>query len=99
MHIYFISQYCVTNIDISNPWHKFIFDYYLPDNQIIIEYDGIQHYKSFGGWSDIQAVKRTQARDKEKSAWCQKKNNIKMIRIPYTDYDILDEEYLSALLL
>lgn len=73
MHIYFISQYCVTNIDISNPWYKFIFDYYLHDNQIIIEYDGIQHYKSLGGWSDIQAIKRTQARDKEKSAWCQKK--------------------------
>ena len=34
-------------------------------------------------------------RDKNKNEWC-KKNNIRLIRIPYTDYDNLTIDYLYS---
>ena len=38
-------------------------------------------------------LKDTQYRDKVKDDYCSA-HNIKMIRIPYWDYDILDKDYL-----
>lgn len=64
------------------------FDFYLPDYNIIIEYNGEQHYQSNeSGWNTMEALKKTQDRDNYKKQWC-KDNNITMIIIPYTDYDI-----------
>ena len=64
------------------------FDFYLPDYNILIEYDGIQHYKprNFGGCTKKQAEEnflKTKEYDKYKDNWCQQ-NNINLIRIPYT---------------
>lgn len=28
------------------------FDFYLPNENRLIEFDGIQHFKSLGGWND-----------------------------------------------
>lgn len=59
------------------------FDFYLPDKNILIEYDGIQHYEVvnyFGGSDEFESIKK---RDNIKTAWA-KNNNIKLIRIPYT---------------
>ena len=62
------------------------FDFYV-NNQYIIEFDGEQHYKAknfFGGEIGLQNI---QKRDKFKNNWC-KKNNIPLIRIPYTALEI-----------
>lgn len=64
------------------------FDFYLPNQNYIIEYDGIQHYmpRQFGGCTLDQAKKnfeKTQLHDNYKTQWC-KENNIRLIRIPYT---------------
>lgn len=69
------------------------FDFYLPEYNCLIEYDGIQHYepRQFGGCSQEQAeinFEKTQIHDEYKNNWC-KKNNIKLIRIPYTQLDSL----------
>ena len=59
------------------------FDFFV-DNSYLIEYDGIQHY-------DITTkfdYEYTHKHDLIKSEWC-KKNNIPLIRIPYTHYDNL----------
>lgn len=63
------------------------FDFYLVDYNILIEYDGQQHYRpvNFGGISDEKAFenfKKTQVHDKIKTEYC-KLNNIPLIRIPY----------------
>lgn len=63
------------------------FDFYV-DNQYIIEYDGIQHFYSGSGWNTLDNLKNTQKKDKEKNLWC-KKNNIPIIRIPYTQLEKL----------
>ena len=36
-----------------------------------------------------------QQRDIKKNEWCVK-NNVVLLRIPYTDYDILNKEYLFS---
>ena len=65
------------------------FDFYLPQSNICIEYDGEHHYvQKRGNWSDKET---TIVYDNIKNDYC-KKNKIPLIRIPYWDYD--DLEYL-----
>ena len=69
------------------------FDFYLPKYNILIEYDGIQHFepRCFGGCSKEQAeynFKKTKIHDIYKNEWC-KNNNIQLIRIPYTKLNII----------
>lgn len=59
------------------------FDFYLPDYNICIEFDGIQHFKpEFGEKSFVSTV----LHDGMKNNYC-KWNNIKLIRIPYWEKD------------
>ena len=58
------------------------FDFYI-NNSYLIEFDGIQHFKSSTGWNTQEKFEKTQEHDKIKSQWC-KENNIPLIRIPYT---------------
>ena len=67
------------------------FDFYLPDYNCCIEYDGEQHfYKNIFSHEDFELRKK---RDKIKNQYCEK-NKIKLIRIPYWDYDNLDANFL-----
>lgn len=72
------------------------FDFYI-DNKYIIEYDGIQHFKSNGGWNKKGNVQIVQQRDAIKNNYCIE-NNIPLIRIPYTHYDdiIIDDLKLET---
>lgn len=60
--------------------HKLSFDFYLPELNICIEFDGIQHFepiKKFGGSVEFEKIK---IRDHIKDDFCQR-NNISLIRI------------------
>lgn len=72
---------------------KLRFDFYLPDYNYCIEYDGQQH---FCGWrsSKEETLSIIQERDLIKTNYCQQ-HNVGLIRIPYTDYDILTKEYIE----
>lgn len=62
----------------------------------MLEYDGQQHFipvELFGG---EESMIRQQERDNRKNDWC-KENNIRLKRIPYTDYDIIDLRYLLSI--
>lgn len=70
------------------------FDFYLPDHNCCIEYDGIQHFKySNNGWNNKKHFEKVKYRDSIKNKYCQN-NNIKLIRIPYFDFDKIDKDYL-----
>ena len=82
-----------------NPEHTnyLRFDFYLPDYNCCIEYDGEQHFKSVKHFGGEEKFQRQQQLDNIKNQYC-KKNNIRLIRIPYTDYNKLNSEYLLNLL-
>ena len=68
------------------------FDFYV-NNSYIIEFDGIQHFKSIG-WYTTEKLLSLQERDRYKNNWC-KENNIPIIRIPYTELETLDIKNLQ----
>lgn len=81
----------------SNCRHKLPlpFDFYIPDYNLCIEFDGRQHFESFDHFGGENELKITQKRDKIKNDYC-KDNGINLLRIPYWELDniekILDEE-------
>jgi len=76
---------------------KLPFDFYLPEYETCIEYDGEQHFKIIEYWGGEKRLNQTKINDKIKTEYC-KNNNIKLIRIPYTEIKdintILDNEML-----
>ena len=70
------------------------FDFFLPDFNILIEYDGIQHYEENFGWNTHESFTQLQKRDNFKTEWC-KENNILLIRIPYYDYEKITKGYIK----
>lgn len=84
--INFTSQYTFNDCTYKR---KLPFDFFLDDKNTCIEYQGKQHYVPidyFGGRDnfDIQCK-----RDKIKVDYC-KDNNITLIKIPYTDFDNIE---------
>lgn len=77
----FIQEYSFPDF-VYDSKHKPRFDFYIPSQNYVIEYDGVQHFKSSGGWNDENNYKKTIERDKIKNSYCFN-NNIPIIRIPY----------------
>ncbi len=73
---------------------KLKFDFAILDDRsnpkILIEYDGKQHYIPFGYMSDTDLFDISQTRDKIKNKYC-KEHNIKLLRIPYWDFENIDK--------
>ena len=72
-----------------------VFDFYLPEQNILIEYDGEQHFHKVK--NDRYGYEGIVARDNYKNQWC-KENNIVLIRIPYTDYDKINVENMRKII-
>jgi hypothetical protein len=69
------------------------YDFYLVNFNLLIEYDGEGHYfPCFGSTLEEKEknFKNTQRRDKIKNEWA-KANNIPLLRIPYWDFDRIEE--------
>lgn len=60
------------------------FDFYLPDYNLCIEYDGEQHYKPVKIFGGVKRFEKQIKTDKIKNNFCEK-NGIKLLRIKYTD--------------
>jgi len=77
---------------------KLRFDIYIPDKNIAIECDGIQHNKR-DSYFNILAIKSgftpSYVTDKIKESYC-KENNIKLIRIPYSR--TINQKYVYSFL-
>lgn len=58
------------------------FDFYLPNYDCCIEYDGEQHYRSVDYFGGEEGFKKRVEHDKIKTQYCAD-NNIKLLRIPY----------------
>ena len=65
------------------------FDFYIPDKNICIEYDGKQHFEPIDFFGGEDGFEQCKYRDEVKNAYC-KDNNINLLRIPYNK-DIKEE--------
>lgn len=87
------------NIDFTTQYKfdgfNLVFDFYIPSKNLVIEYDGVQHFKPisyFGGYRAFQYQKR---RDKKKDEYCLS-NNIRLLRIPYNeDIELLINSHID----
>jgi hypothetical protein len=96
-HIKYISQY---RFDDCRDKYPLPFDFYLPEHNLCIEYDGEQHFRpvDFSGKNQKQAQDQfsiIQLHDNIKNKYCEH-NNISLLRISYQQ-DI--EEELNKFLL
>ena len=73
------------------------FDFYLPNYNCCIEFDGIQHHEIIGQFGGFNGFVNTKIRDTIKTEYC-KKNNIKLIRIPYWDIEKIEEIIIKQLI-
>lgn len=65
------------------------FDFYLPDYNLIIEYDGEQHFKEVtGNKFKSSSLKDRQSKDLQKNKYCEEQG-INLLRIPYTDLHLI----------
>lgn len=60
------------------------FDFYLPDHNLCIEFNGLQHYKPVDYWGGELGFIERKLRDKIKTEYCQN-NNISLIIIRYDE--------------
>lgn len=73
------------------------FDFYLPDYNVCIEFDGRQHYQPKGSFAELESFEDIQYRDKIKSEYCVD-HNITLIRIPFSQVDNLDIEDILSII-
>ena len=88
MNIHYENQ---KTFDDCKDTKKLRFDFYLLKYNLLIEYDGIQHFKQsdfFGGTKGFESYKK---RDRIKNEYADK-NNIPLLRIPYTKFDLIEDE-------
>lgn len=81
-NIIYDFQYKVINNNFSKQY--FLIDFYLPNYNLFIEYNGIQHYipvEHFGGKLQFE---KQQKRDEELRDYC-KENNINLLEIRYDE--------------
>ena len=98
-NIDFIAQKQFEDAIYTDTKGKMRFDFYLPNENRLIEFDGIQHFKSLGGWNDEENLTLIIKRDKVKNEYALS-HNIPLVRIPYWERDnitlemIMSEQYL-----
>ena len=93
LNIEYIPQY---KFDDCKFKYVLPFDFYLPQYNVLIEFDGVQHFKiikHFGGFDRF--VDRI-IRDTIKNEYC-KENDIKLIRISYKEIDKIEEILIKEL--
>ena len=76
-NIQYKTEYSFKDCKYKN---KLRFDFFLPDYNCCIEYDGEQHFQENTLFQD--PLSTVQLRDNIKNQYCEN-NNIKLIRIPY----------------
>jgi hypothetical protein len=98
LNISYIREKCITGIEgVRN----LRFDFYLPTENIAIEYDGIQHFAYHNKYSpDDNTLKEKHKLDIIKTLYCNN-NKIKLLRIDYKSLNKIHlflKEYLDIML-
>lgn len=85
---------------IGHSGHALRFDFAVFDDdgnlEFLIQYQGIQHYKPKSIFGGVSGLRKQQYYDMLKREYC-KKNNIKLILIPYWDEARVNYDYIMEL--
>ena len=92
-HVKYIQQYTFKYCKYKRPLP---FDFYLPDYNLCIEYDGSQHYVKNEFFSKHDPFEERQLKDHIKNMYC-KEHGINMLRIPYNHFQSLESIILKRL--
>lgn len=96
-----LDEYCVNYIRE----HKFqncknkrrlSFDFYLPNHNTCIEYQGRQHYEPIKHFGGEEKFKESQFRDEIKRAYCKEKE-INLVEIPYWSFKNIEDILMKEL--
>ena len=82
--IEFIEQHTFEGLKIKR---NLKCDFFLPEHNVVIEFNGIQHYEPREQFGGEKGLKRTQKSDNLKRKFCSK-NGIRLLEIRYDDSDI-----------
>jgi very-short-patch-repair endonuclease len=103
--IKFQQQKTFKNCINPNTNYKLRYDFYLPEHNLLIEFDGIQHFRpsTFNGKIDkeqtLKLFEQTKFTDNIKNNYA-RENNIRLLRIPYTKFSSINKiisSYLNQL--
>lgn len=72
------------------------FDFYIPSLNLCIEYQGEQHYNPVSIFGGDKEFNKTRLRDYIKTNYC-RQHNIPLLRIPYWEFDNIEEILHSEL--
>lgn len=90
-NIDFVPQYKVQIDSIFCKQKNFFLDFYIPSKNVVIEYNGEQHYKpTYFHLVGHKTFEEQEERDWAVRLYCDK-NNIKLIEIPYWEYERVEE--------
>ena len=92
-NIKFIQQQKFDDAIYNDTKGQMRFDFYLPDYNRLIEFDGNQHYEANGGWSTENNLALVQQRDRLKNEYALT-HNIPLVRIPYWERDKITLEMI-----
>lgn len=87
-NIKFVKEFTIKNETRKRSYVRF--DFYLPDYNLMIEFDGKQHYIYSEHFGSIDVFHRLRANDFYKNQYC-KEHNIRLIRIPQYLFHKIDE--------
>lgn len=96
-----LTKYCIKykrQFTFSECKHQQVlqFDFYLPFLNILIEYNGEQHYRPIKYWGGCQEYIKRLRRDQIKRDFCSS-NDLKLIEITYTEYNSIEEILVKEL--
>lgn len=92
LNIKYIQQYIITQKTPKGGTTSF--DFFIEDLNTAIEYDGKQHFEPIKYWGGLKKFNDQKETDIFKKDYCIK-NGIRLIRIPYYEFDNINEENLK----
>lgn len=96
-NIYSIKQKRIQNDNLFCDNKYFLVDFFIPNHNCVIEFHGIQHYKPIEYFGGQERLEKQQERDMALRQYC-KEHGIKLIEIPYTEYDNIETILKNELL-
>ena len=82
--------------DLFGDLNLLVFDFYLPEHKILIEFDGLQHYKPIKFFGGLEKLKKQRMNDLKKIKYVIN-NHYKLIKLPYTTLRYLEEALVCEL--